>query len=100
MNPEQWRKIRELFEAALERRVDERAAFLAHACAGDDETHRRLEAMLAADARDDLLMDRPAFQVLSAPLPSMLGPDDSQSFSREMIAVYQLTRALRRARHH
>ncbi len=96
MNPEQWRKISGLFEAALKRPVDERAAFLAHACAGDDETHRRLEAMLAADARDDLLMDRPAFQVLSAPLPSMLGPDDSQSFSGEMIGVYQLTRELGR----
>src|SRR6266498_1451831 len=96
MNPEQWRKIRELFEAALERRVDERAAFLAHACAGDDETHRRLEAMLAADARGDLLMDRPAYQALSAPLPSMLGPDDSQSFSGEMIGVYRLTRELGR----
>ncbi len=96
MNPEQWRKISELFEAALERPVDERAAFLAHACAGDDETHRRLEAMLAADARNDLLMDRPAYQAVSAPLPSMLGPDDSQSFSGEMIGVYQLTRELGR----
>ena len=65
MNPENWRKISELFEAALERPVDERAAFLADACGDDEEMHRRLQAMLAADARDDLLMDRPAFQVLS-----------------------------------
>ena len=96
MNPEQWRKINELFEAALERPVDERAAFLAHACAGDDEMHRRLEAMLAADARDDLLIDSPAYRILNAPLPSMLGPDDSQSFSGEMIGAYQLTRELGR----
>ncbi|MCM3902482.1 MAG: protein kinase [Pyrinomonadaceae bacterium] len=96
MNPEQWRKISELFEAALERPVEERAAFLAHACAGDDETHRRLRAMLAADARDDLLMDRPAYQAVSAPFPSMLGPDDSQSFSGEMIGAYRLTRELAR----
>jgi eukaryotic-like serine/threonine-protein kinase len=83
-------KISALFEAALERPVDERAAFLAQACAGDDETHRRLTAMLAADARDDLVMDRPAYQVLSATLPSMLSPDDSQSFSGEMIGDYRL----------
>jgi serine/threonine protein kinase/tetratricopeptide (TPR) repeat protein len=96
MNPEQWRKISELFEAALERPVDERAAFLAHACDGDDEIQRRLEAMLAADARDDLMIDGPAYEILSAPSPSMLGPDDSQSFSGEMIGTYQLTRELGR----
>jgi serine/threonine protein kinase/Tfp pilus assembly protein PilF len=96
MNPEQWQKISELFEAALQRPVDERAAFLAHACAGDDEIHRRLTAMLAADARDDLLMDRPAYQAVSAHLPSMIDPDDSQSFSGEMVGVYQLTRELGR----
>lgn len=96
MNPEQWRKISELFEAALERPVDQRAAFLAHACAGDNEIRRRLEAMLAADARDDLLIDSPAHEILSAPSPSMLGPDDSQSFSGEMIGTYQLTRELGR----
>ena len=93
MNPEQWRKIRELFEAVLERPVDERAAFLARACAGDSQTQRRLEAMLAADERDNLLMDRPAYQAVSA---SMTGPDDSQSFSGEMIGDYRLTRELGR----
>ncbi len=96
MNPEQWRKISELFEAALERPVNERAVFLAHACAGDDEIQRRLEAMLAADARDDLMIDGRAYEILSAPLPSMPGPDESQSFSGEVIGTYQLTRELGR----
>jgi serine/threonine protein kinase/predicted Zn-dependent protease len=96
MNPEQWRKIRELFEAASERPVDERAAFLARACAGDGETRRRVETMLAADARDDLLMDRPAYQAAGAPVASLLSPDDSQSFSGEMIGVYRLMRELGR----
>jgi eukaryotic-like serine/threonine-protein kinase len=96
MNPEKWRKISELFEAALQLPVPERAAFLEHACAGDDETHQRLKAMLAADAQEDLLMDRPAYQALSAHLPTMIGPDESQSFSGEVIGDYQLTRELGR----
>src|SRR5215216_2396206 len=94
MNPEQWRKIHELFEAALERPADERAAFLARACAGDEETQRRVEAMLAADARDDLLMDRPAYQAASALATSMTGADDSQTFSGEMVGAYRLMREL------
>jgi eukaryotic-like serine/threonine-protein kinase len=96
MNPEQWRKLHELFEAALERPANERAEFLARACVGDEETRRRVEAMLAADARDDLLMDRPAYQAASALATSMVGTDDSQSFSGEMIGDYQLMRELGR----
>ena len=44
--------------------VEQRAAFLAQACAGDEEVRERVEAMLAADAQDDLLMDRPAYQAV------------------------------------
>ncbi|HKR60202.1 MAG TPA: serine/threonine-protein kinase, partial [Pyrinomonadaceae bacterium] len=97
MNPEQWQKISELFEAALERPVEERAAFLADACAGDDETHRRLQAMLAVDARDDLLIDRPAYQALSSTaLPSMLSSNESLSFTGEMVGDYRLASVLGR----
>ena len=89
MNPEQWQAIHELFETALEQPVEERAAFLTEACKGDEEMRRRVEAMLAADARNDLLMDRPAYQdvTILSPTPP---PDDSQSFTGEMIGVYKL----------
>src|SRR6185436_20940590 len=94
MNPEQWQKIHELFDAALERPVEERAAFLARACASDEETQRRVEAMLAADARDDLPLDRPAYQAASARAPSMLSPKAAQSISGEMVGVYRLIKEL------
>jgi len=71
MSPEQWQKIHELFETALERPIEERAAFLAQACTGDEEMQRRVEAMLAADARNDLLIDRPAYQAVDT-FPSSL----------------------------
>ncbi|HKY05191.1 MAG TPA: serine/threonine-protein kinase, partial [Blastocatellia bacterium] len=96
MNPEQWRKIQDLFEAALERPADERASFLARACEGDEEMRRRVEAMLAADAQDDLLVDRPAYGAASALATSMPGTDDSQSFSGEMVGVYRLMSELGR----
>jgi eukaryotic-like serine/threonine-protein kinase len=96
MSPEQWQKIHELFEAALERPVEERAAFLARACAGAEETRRRVEAMLAADAREDLLMDRPWRQAVNTFAPSNPRPDDSQSYSGEMIGVYRLIKELGR----
>src|SRR5215471_9720767 len=96
MNSEKWRKISELFEAALDRPVAERAAFLELACDGDEEVRLRVEEMLAADARQNLLLDRPAFKAVGTLVPSLLTQDDSQSFSGEMIGDYRLIRELGR----
>jgi eukaryotic-like serine/threonine-protein kinase len=94
MNPDDWRKISELFEAALDRPGDQRASFIEVACAGDEEMRQRVEAMLAADERDDLLMDRPAYEAVDTFAPSRLSLDDSQGFSGEMIGDYRLIREL------
>jgi serine/threonine protein kinase/tetratricopeptide (TPR) repeat protein len=94
MDSEKWRKITKLFEAALERPADERAAFLEAECAGDTEVHRRVEEMLAADARHNLLLDRPAYKALGTFVPSLVTQADSQSFSGEMIGDYRLVREL------
>lgn len=96
MNPDNWRKITELFEAALDCPAEHRAAYLERACAGDREMQLRVEAMLAADGQDDLLMDRPAFKVAGSFVPPLLAPDDSQTFSGEMIGDYRLIRELGR----
>ena len=96
MNPDQWRKIRELFDAALDRPVGQRAEFLDFACAGDEEVRHRVEAMLAADEQDDLLIDRPAYKAVTTFHPSTLGQEESHSFSGEMIGDYRLISELGR----
>src|SRR5262245_9070150 len=96
MSPEQWQKIHELFEAALERPAEDRAAFLERACAGAEETRRRVEAMLEADAQNDLLVDRPAYQAADIFATLNSRPDDSQSYSGETIGVYRLIKELGR----
>src|SRR6185436_16863937 len=96
MNPDQWRKIRELFDAALDRPVNQRAEFLDFACAGDEEVRHRVEAMLAADEQDDLLIDRPAYKAVTTFHPSTLGQEESHSFSGEMIGDYRLISELGR----
>src|SRR5215475_2076738 len=96
MSPEQWQKIHKLFEAALERPAEDRAAFLDRACAGAEETRRRVEAMLEADAQNDLLVDRPAYQAADIFAQSNSGAADSQSYSGETIGVYRLIKELGR----
>jgi hypothetical protein len=44
MNPERWRQIDQLLEAALEREPEERAAFLALACEDDESLRRQVES--------------------------------------------------------
>ena len=49
MTPQQWRRIEEIFDQAVELPPVERPGFLETACAGDGALRRQLEAMLASD---------------------------------------------------
>src|SRR5262247_4934647 len=60
MKPERWRQIDQLLEAALERRPDERAAFLAAACAGDESLQLEVESLLRSDEAAESFIEKPA----------------------------------------
>jgi len=61
MDAERWRKIEQLYHAALECEPSERAAFLQQACAGDEELRRRVESLLAREKQaENFLQPRPA----------------------------------------
>jgi len=47
MQPERWRKIEEIYHAALECEESRRPAFLAEACAGDGALREEVESLLA-----------------------------------------------------
>lgn len=49
MNPDQWKRIEQVFEAVLEVPVPERPGFLQQACGGDADLCREVESLLAAD---------------------------------------------------
>jgi Tol biopolymer transport system component len=63
MRAERFRRIDELFDAALERGAGERDAFLDSACAGDDELRAAVERLLAAHARAADFIESPAMEV-------------------------------------
>jgi hypothetical protein len=46
MTPERWKQISQLYEAAHSRPSSERSAFLAEACAGDEELRREVGSLL------------------------------------------------------
>ena len=66
---------RELFEAALERPADERAAFLLSACDGDPALAKRIEQLLSAHEQADLTATPfHGRDGLAADQPSQIGP--------------------------
>ena len=61
MTPERWAQIETLYHEARALPADERAAFLATACAGDQSMLREIETLLAADAEAGSFIADPAF---------------------------------------
>jgi len=59
MKPERWQQIEQLYHAALERRAEERAIFLAEVCGGDEALRREVAVLLAADARAEQFIETP-----------------------------------------
>ena len=61
MDPARWKRVEEIYHAASERKPEERAPFLAVACAGDEDLRREVESLLAQASAEGLL-DRPPWQ--------------------------------------
>jgi serine/threonine protein kinase len=57
---ENFRRVRNLFDAAAERPAHEREAFLEEACAGDPDLRAEVEALLDAREHPQTWIDRPA----------------------------------------
>lgn len=79
MTPEQWQKVDEVLQAALDRSPEDRVSFLNDACAGDEELKR--EAASLVDAYDEAadFIELPAVsrdaQILVEALDRQIGRD-------------------------
>ena len=72
----QWERVKELFDAVLQRPASERGEFLREACGPDSSLLKEVESLLSAYDRSDRLSDHPfasEFQP-EAPTPHSIGP--------------------------
>ncbi|MBO0727137.1 MAG: serine/threonine-protein kinase, partial [Blastocatellia bacterium] len=60
---ERWKRIERLYHAALERETATREAFLAEACADDEELRREIVSLIAYDGRPASLIESPVLEV-------------------------------------
>jgi serine/threonine-protein kinase len=66
LTPDDFQRVRRLFEQALDRPSGDRPAFLEHACNGNTLLMAEVERMLAADGREHHLLDAAAQGVREA----------------------------------
>jgi len=63
MDPNRWKQIDNLLQAALERPPAQRAEFLRQACAGDQALEREVRSLLASHQESGSFLDSPAIEV-------------------------------------
>jgi len=86
MTPERYRRIGELYHAALELDRGERAAFLARECANDDELRGEVESLLASHEQASGFLASPALGVAAA----MLANEEAEPLKGRTIGRYRV----------
>jgi serine/threonine-protein kinase len=95
MDAERWKRVRAVFDEAIELRPDQRAAFIAHACI-DVEDRNEVEAMLAAATTADATSLSQLAPDLLAELPSDVDPEPDQARTGQRYGAWQIIRPLGR----
>src|SRR5437764_8215382 len=83
---ERWEKVIDLFQSALERAPEERAAFLDETCHDDEGMRREVESLLTSHERAENFIEVPAFEVA----PELATTDSSDALVGKLISHYRI----------
>jgi serine/threonine protein kinase/Tol biopolymer transport system component len=86
MSIERWRRVEQLYHAALERSAADRPAFLAEACAGDASLQREVQSLLDQVSTPGFLTS-PAIEVAAAMV-------EQPQWTGRRLGAYQITALL------
>jgi eukaryotic-like serine/threonine-protein kinase len=84
--PERIQQIKHLYQAALERAPDERAAFLAEACPEDEALRCEVAALLVYEERTESFLETPAVKWAAG----MLAKDKAVALAGREIGTYRI----------
>src|ERR1043165_2334349 len=94
MKPERWQQLDELFQSALEREPEERAAFLDEACTGDESMRGQVEALLAAHDEAGSFIENPAMVVEARGVAADQGNTETKLATGKTISHYRIISSL------
>jgi eukaryotic-like serine/threonine-protein kinase len=86
VNPDRWQRLKELFEAAVDKDAAGRAAFLAEACGEDPSLRKEVEALLKSQ-EDDNFLERPAYEVA----PELFESEMESAFIGKKLGTYEIS---------
>jgi serine/threonine protein kinase/Tfp pilus assembly protein PilF len=86
MKAERWEKAIDLFQSALERAPEERAAFLDETCHDDEGMRREVESLLTSHERAGNFIEVPAFKVA----PELAPNDSAGALIGKLIGHYRI----------
>ena len=84
--PDRWAQIEELYHRAIGRDPNERSAFLAEACAGDEALRCEVESLLAYQKQSEPLLETPALELAAR----SVARDDRQLIAGQRIGSYEI----------
>src|SRR6476661_5985503 len=86
MKPERWKQVNDLFQSAVERAPEERAAFLDESCHGDEGMRREVESLLTSHQRAENFIEVPAFKVA----PELATNDSGDALVGKLLGHYRI----------
>jgi serine/threonine-protein kinase len=86
MKAERWKQINDLFQSAVERAPEERAAFLDETCHDDEGMRCEVESLLTSHERAENFIELPAFEVA----PELVTNDRTGALVGKLIGHYRI----------
>ena len=97
MDLDRWKQLDSLLQSVLERPLEERDAFLRHACAGDEPLERQVRALLSAEPQAKNFLERPAIEVAALSLArdrTGNAPERTDSLIGQTLSHYRIVEKL------
>src|SRR6266550_2883139 len=86
MTPEHWQRVKQLLQSALERKPNERSAFLAEACTGDESLRKDVEELIISHEEAGSFIDEPPLNVYG----EMLAEEPTESLAGQAFGPYRI----------
>jgi eukaryotic-like serine/threonine-protein kinase len=86
MKAKRWKQVNDLFQSAVERAPEERAAFLDEACQDDDGLRREVGSLLTSYESSENFIELPAFEVA----PELVTNDKTGALVGKLIGHYRI----------
>src|SRR5262245_20601575 len=92
MTPEQWHRVKEVFEAALERAPEDRSVFVAQLCSDDDQVRSEVNSLLNSYGDGESFLETPA----AALAANAIVHEDSTALAGRRLGHYEIVREIGR----